>query len=1220
MAAYVWADVSGTSLAGFDPAADTLLFPGSLSPTSLTLLAVGADTVVSIGTESGTLAGLAPGDLDGTQFLFTDGRQWRQGSSGDDSYVGTSGTDAFDLRAGGADTLSAGDGNDVIDLGDTLDATDDIDGEGGQDDVVRLAGDYADIVALEDTVIRGVENFSLGGGGTIRLQLSATVLSTATPSAFQTVLFDATSQTAADGVYLDGRLAVKQFEALMGAGDDTLLGGVRDDTLNGGAGANFLAGCAGEDRLEAQSLGSSTLLGGAGNDYMSVTSASPGTSGLVMAGGTGSDTLYGGAGNDQMYAAGSQDAVEDSISDDASTTNYLFGRDGHDTIRGDAGRDTLDGGSGDDTLHGGLGLDSLNGGEGDDSLDGGAGNDVLDGGTGWDTLAGGAGNDRYTVRETAQQIVEFEGGGVDTVMVYTSDYTLSDHVEYAQLTGRWAGEAYSSGRLVGNAQDNELVGWYGDDTLKGGAGNDTLSGGGGVDSLVGGDGDDEYHVYGADVVVEAAGDGVDTVFVTGGGSYVLGAGIENATMDEGTLTGNAKDNVLTSDGYGLLIKGLGGNDTLKGGGMGGTGDDTYIASGTGAARELADQGTDTLIVTSSYYADSLDDNVENLTLAGSATEGNGNALDNVIRGNALSNELRGREGRDTLIGGGGNDHYYVYDAGDVVVERAGGGTDRVVATVDFKLAADVEALYLQWYLYGQALDLRGTGNALDNTLTSHTEGNDTLDGGAGADTMDGDWGNDTYIVDNIGDVVIEPGFMGNRDTVRSSVDFTLATGVEMLVLVGAATQGIGNAENNELRGNAANNRLDGGGAADRLIGGLGNDTYIVDHSFDRAEEVADGGVDTVLSSVSFELANHVEKLTLTGNKAVDGTGNAQANLLVGNSAANRLDGGAGADTLRGGLGNDTYVVDGSDVVVEAEDGGIDTIVARESHTLDARLENLTLAGSLDIDGTGHAGGNVLIGNTGDNRLDGGAGADTIDGGGGADALYGGRGSGADKMDGGSGDDTLDGGGGADTMNGGAGEDVYFVNDVGDVATEWLDDALPDTVFASVDYVLGDGMDVLVLVGTAVHGTGNTRNNGLEGSAQNNLLDGGDGFDILSGAGGDDTLVGGMHADDLYGGAGSDTFAFRAAGDSDLSGADLIFDFARGTDRIDLSQIDGNTGRSGRQPLGFLGEQPQGSTGRLWYEQITGGIVVFANTDADAQEEFALVLAGVTALDLADFVL
>jgi Ca2+-binding RTX toxin-like protein len=154
--------------------------------------------------------------------------------------------------------------------------------------------------------------------------------------------------------------------------------------------------------------------------------------------------------------------------------------------------------------------------------------------------------------------------------------------------------------------------------------------------------------------------------------------------------------------------------------------------------------------------------------------------------------------------------------------------------------------------------------------------------------------------------------------VQSSVTHTLSANVENLTLTGSsAVNGTGNALANTITGNAANNTLSGGdgddtliggGGNDTLSGGQGNDTFVVDSASDVVNENAGQGTDTVQSSVTHTLGNNVENLTLTGSAAIDGTGNALANVLIGNAGSNTLGGGAGDDTLRGGEGND--ILDG----------------------------------------------------------------------------------------------------------------------------------------------------------------------------------------------------------------------------------------------------------------------------------------------------------------------
>ncbi|MBJ7899453.1 MAG: hyalin, partial [Cyanobacteria bacterium RI_101] len=194
---------------------------------------------------------------------------------------------------------------------------------------------------------------------------------------------------------------------------------------------------------------------------------------------------------------------------------------------------------------------------------------------------------------------------------------------------------------------------------------------------------------------------------------------------------------------------------------------------------------------------------------------------------------------------------------------------------------------------------------------------------------------------------------------------------------------------NTFTGTTNNDILNGTTSADTLIGLAGNDTYTLNNSGDVVVENPNEGTDTVKSDITYTLPDNVEKLTLNGSSNLNGTGNALNNTLTGNSGANTLtglagndtiDGKTGADTMIGGLGNDTYTVDNiGDVVIENPNEGTDTVKSSISYILGANLENLTLTGSANLNGTGNALNNKLTGNTGANILNGGAGADTLAG-------------------------------------------------------------------------------------------------------------------------------------------------------------------------------------------------------------------------------------------------
>ena len=373
----------------------------------------------------------------------------------------------------------------------------------------------------------------------------------------------------------------------------------------------------------------------------------------------------------------------------------------------------------------------------------------------------------------------------------------------------------------------------------------------------------------------------------------------------------------------------------------------------------------------------------------------GTGSDTII-GNEVDNRLDGNGGVDTMIGGAGNDTYIV-NGGDTITEQLDEGVDLVLSSANHTLADNVENLTLT-----RTANINGVGNALDNTLIGNTgvnrllgrDGNDTLDGGEGNDVMEGGAHDDIYHVDSYGDAVVEAENAGSDEIITTLTSFTLpdpASGgafVEHLTYEGrAAFRGVGNVLFNRITGNIGDDTIDGREGADTLIGQRGNDTYVVDMIRDTVIEAAGEGTDTVRTTVSLTLFDNTEDLVLLGSASINGTGNALRNTITGNSAANVLDGAAGVDTLIGGGGNDTYVTNGADSIVEQLGEGTDLVRSSGSYTLASNVENLTLTGTANIDGTGNGLGNVLTGNTGANDLFGRAGNDVLIGGGGADMFH-----------------------------------------------------------------------------------------------------------------------------------------------------------------------------------------------------------------------------------------
>jgi len=971
------------------------------------------------------------------------------GGAGDDTLFGRSGQDALD-GGEGADFVGGGRGDDVLRGG----AGDDriVDAHG---DNVAEGGDGADVILLS-----GIHGLARGGAGGDTL-------------------------SAANGSHL-------------------LLGDEGNDTLIATSGTVELDGGEGDDAISIASPASAVVhfVRGGGNDVVSLPGFRENAVGEIRlgAGIAPSQVAVRREDGDLVLSiAGSPDTlrVRSGFSGDLVAVSRITFADGGSLDPAAMLALARQGSALDDELIGTAGDDVLSGLGGNDTIDGRAGNDTLDGGAGSDAMAGGPGDDVFVVDDGLDVVTERPGEGSDEVR---SSVTLSTpaNVERVRLTGTANLSAYGTtgnDDLGGNAGANLLVGYAGADRLAGGAGNDTYS-----------------VTDGGDTIVELANEGVDTLQATF--STTLATNVENLQLVTSAAvdgTGNALDNVLTGGAGVNTLTGLAGNDTLDGGAgadrlAGGAGNDTYAIDQAGdVIVELAGEGIDTVRASLSFV---LPADLENLVLLGtSALNATGNAAANQLAGNAAANILDGKAGADAMAGGKGNDTYVVDATGDTATELASEGTDLVQSSVGFALGANVENLTLTG-----AAAIDATGNTLANALTGNAAAN-TLDGGAGSDTLKGGAGDDTYVVDATGDAITENASEGT-DTVRASVSWTLGNHLERLTLTGtSAINATGNALANVLAGNAANNVLDGKAGGDAMAGGAGNDTYVVDVAGDTATESAGEGTDLVQSAIAWTLAANIESLTLTGAAAINGTGNALANMLVGNAAANVLDGGAGSDTMRGGAGNDTYVVDiATDVVTENANEGTDLVQSSVTWTLGSNVENLTLAGVAAINATGNTLANVLTGNGGANVLNGGT--------------------------------------GSDTMRGGAGNDTYVVDTTTDVVTENAGEGT-DLVQTSVTGTLAANVEDLTLTGSsAIDGTGNALSNSLAGNAAANVLSGADGSDLLWGAAGNDTLAGGNGNDALQGGDGNDTIG-------DASGNNLL-DGGLGADTL--------TGAAGREIL------------------------------------------------------
>jgi Ca2+-binding RTX toxin-like protein len=850
----------------------------------------------------------------------------------------------------------------------------------------------------------------------------------------------------------------------------------------------------------------------------------------------------------------------------------------------------IDGSSFDDVIRG---VDVLNNPEGIFTVfnnpgvnifNGGGGNDLLEGRGGADTLNGQSGFDLASYESSPTGVVVRLAG------------VNGDPQTALAVGGDAAGDKLSSIEgLIGSGRGDQLFGNSLDNLLAGGLGSDVLNGMNGTDTVD----------YSRDHFFDT-GDTADRVEVHLGLGGADGTGDEFKLQSDGTfkrvstdtltsiengigtagsdiIVGNELDNVLEGRGGSNDLDGGLGNDTL----IGGSAIDTAnYASHDALAVQKGEQyvialgligrpGSFTLSQPGSRpgFPQVVESDVligiENVTGSNHAESITGNEQANTLDGRGGSDILDGGFGDDILIGNGGTDtaSYLSHDGlpadGSPDVISLGNGTSdgsytRFQALGSIRQAVETDVLRSIENVTGSDSDEVINGNDGANVLDGRG-GNDILDGGQGNDTLIGNGGIDTASYLSHDALAVPPGGEGitislglgglDGSYLRTALGAGMQQAVETDVLRGIENV-TGSNHFETINGNELANVLDGGGNSDVIDGGLGNDLIIggsgtgdtvsyVSHDslpFLAGEAMllslglggADGSytrldpVNGVQQAVETDVLRGIEKVNGSSHSEII-TGNEQDNSLFGNGGDDLIAGGGGNDFISGGSENDTYDFRSSGGAVLGTDrffdeSGLDTLIINDMNdVLSSTREGTDLVavlafnhdptrvygtfriqdhfGSHPVESFINAAGTPFVLATG---TTGGNGSGII--------------SGTDKSD------VLDGRGGDDWLYGDGGKDQLL---------------------------------------------GGTGNDHLFGGAGRDALDGQDGDDVLDGGAGNDTLIGGAGRDVFVVTPAADhdhdALHFGALLDSDGVGAghDVIEDFTRGEDRIDLSAFHTN---------------------------------------------------------------
>ena len=796
-----------------------------------------------------------------------------------------------------------------------------------------------------------------------------------------------------------------------------------------------------------------------GNDYDNIIDGKGGT-----------NKLYGGKGDDTYIINASN----------ANDTIYEYSDGGVDTVKSSVtyritnkyvenliltGNDNIDG-------RGNNQANYIEGNSASNVLRGAGGNDTLYGGGGVDSLYGGADDDTYIVDNNTTLVKELADEGIDTVLA-SVDYTLTNHVENLTLTGT---ENLSG---TGNTMDNIIIGNSGDNIIEGKKGNDTLQGGEGSDTYVfnRGDGEDTIIESGStykftDAISFGTGINVEDVKFTKSGNdlivSIIGTDnkitikdsninpdnrIEQFIFDNGTvidgkkfyeLTTNIEHNKVYSEYFSSETNSevstfdrIYNNDgSLKE-------ESRYNSDGTLNSKIVYLSGNK--INTVAKYENGIEQPTTITTYTYNSTTGlltrslekDTSTQQSISQVDYTYNSAgkltqalesrwhkkpNGTYGKYTAV----QDVYTYNSIGQVATATYNiGYVDETETYVKYK----DEVTYTYNSLNKISTKVTKSGYRVNNVWQLHV-----------SESVAYEYDNETGLMTKES---VKIGYEDNNvwktklsqiHTYNYNSDNILAEKITYdctLLSDGSYSEVISQREVNTYDEETGKLILTNTYQGDSLVESVKYE-YIYDDNKNLLSQKIYNGTITNNEASSYELVKEIAMNTY--NNVLNGDDN--NNVLYGGQFEDYLSGGAGSDTLYGGLGNDTldgganrdvmiggkgddtyYVSNATDVIIENEDEGIDTVISDISYHLGNNVENLTIEGTrANVKAEGNNIGNIIIGSSVANELVGYGGNDYLYGGDGDDTLYGG----AD-------DDTLVGGKGNDFVSGSTGNDTFIFN-------------------------------------------------------------------------------------------------------------------------------------------------------------------------------------------------